>query len=175
MSIQKQPILQQLSLKRFLVDSATLNVLLSGILLTAVAINPEMMVQDYPPDIREKSGPKSDKAKRQSILLTISFFFVIIGLVVRSNQTLKRENGGTLSFKAATANSYLLFLAFWLFDLTILDWLIFVKNTPDFFVLPGTEGMAGYDDYLFHLTTALPALPLMLIPSMIIGLATASK
>jgi len=32
----------------------------------------------------------------------------------------------------------------------VLDWLIFVTIQPDFVVIPGTEGLAGYKDYGFH-------------------------
>lgn len=37
-----------------------------------------------------------------------------------------------------------------MWDLLILDWLIFVTIQPDFIVIPGTEGLAGYKDYWFH-------------------------
>ena len=37
-----------------------------------------------------------------------------------------------------------------MWDLVILDWLIFVTIQPSFIVIPGTEGMAGYKDYWFH-------------------------
>jgi hypothetical protein len=42
----------------------------------------------------------------------------------------------------------LFFFALW--DLFILDWLIFVTILPVFVVIPGTEGLAGYKDYWFH-------------------------
>lgn len=35
-------------------------------------------------------------------------------------------------------------------DVVIVDWLIFVAIQPDWVVLPGTSGLAGYDDYWFH-------------------------
>jgi len=93
----------------------------------------------------------------------------LLGGVIFSNLKLKQENGGKLSFTAAFLNTYLLFLSFWLFDLTILDWLFFVRMRPDFIILPGTEGLPGYDDYAFHLKVALPALVLMVFPAMIIA------
>lgn len=36
-------------------------------------------------------------------------------------------------------------------DLLLLDWLIFCKITPDFIVIPGTEGMETYKDFNFHI------------------------
>ncbi len=160
---------------RLLKDGTFLSVSLAAVIGLTLRINPEIWVHDYPPDIKEKFGPKSDKAKRQTWLAAIPFFFLLIGGVVRSNLALKRENGGSLPFKMAFLNVYGLFAYFWLFDLVVLDWLLFVTLKPSFVVLPGTEGMAGYDDYGFHLKAALPALPGMAIPALLIAFFTASK
>lgn len=160
--------------KRLLKDGSLINMGLTAVIFGTLYINPEIWVHDAPPDIREKFGPKSEKAKRQSIFAAIPFFLILFGGVIRSNFLLKRQNGGELSFKSAFLNAYGLFLYFWLFDLVILDWLIFVTLKPSFFIFPGTEGMAGYDDYAFHLTTALPALPLAILPSLLIAAFTAS-
>lgn len=160
---------------RLLKDGTFLSVSLAAVIGLTLRINPEIWVHDYPPDIKEKFGPKSDKAKRQTWLAAIPFFVLLIGVVVRSNLALKRENGGHLPIKMAFLNAYGLFLYFWLFDLVILDWLLFVTLKPSFVVLPGTEGLAGYDDYAFHLRTALPALPTMALPALVIALFTAGQ
>lgn len=55
-------------------------------------------------------------------------------------------------------------------DLVVLDWLIFVRSRPRFIVLPGTEGMAGYKDYFFHLKGFLVGVVL----SAAVSLATAA-
>lgn len=47
-----------------------------------------------------------------------------------SNRRLRREQGGTLTFRAAFWHTYALFACFWLYDLLLLDWLIFVTWTP---------------------------------------------
>lgn len=160
---------------RLLKDGTLLNLSLTTVIGLSLGLNPEIWVNDYPPDIKERFGPKSEKAKRQTWLVAIPFFFLLIGMVVRSNLALKRENGGSLPFKMAFLNVYGLFAYFWLFDLVVLDWLLFVTLKPSFVVLPGTEGMAGYDDYSFHLKAALPALPGMAIPALLIAFFTASK
>jgi len=80
----------------------------------------------------------------------VLFFGVTIGLVLYSNARLRRQNGGKLSFWAAFANSALILFYFAMWDLLILDWLIFVTIQPSFIVIPGPEGMAGYKDYWFH-------------------------
>lgn len=160
---------------RLLKDGTFLSVSLATVIGLTLRINPEIWVHDYPPDIKEKFGPKSEKARRQTWLAAIPFFFLLIGVVVRSNLALKRDNDGRLPIKIAFLNAYGLFVYFWLFDLVILDWLLFVTLKPSFVVLPGTEGMAGYNDYAFHLRTALPALPAMALPAFVIALFTASR
>lgn len=157
---------------RLLKDGNLLSLSLAALISVTFYINPEIWVHDYPPDIQEKFGPKSSKAKRQTPLVAIPFFLLLIGLVVRSNLALKRENGGLLPFKMAFLNTYGQFMYFWLFDLLIMDWLVFVTLKPSIIVLPGTEGAVGYDDYAFHLKAALPAVPLAILPSLLIAALT---
>jgi hypothetical protein len=80
-----------------------------------------------------------------------------------------------LGRKAAFLNAFALIFSGWFFDLTILDWLLFVKVTPSFVVLPGTEGMAGYDDYGFHLREHMRALPFLAVGALVIALLTAKE
>ncbi|MBC8448352.1 MAG: hypothetical protein H8D78_11425, partial [Chloroflexi bacterium] len=82
--------------------------------------------------------------------LSLIFFGTIIGVTLYSNSKLRQQNGGELSFLAAFVHSALILFFFAVWDLLILDWLIFVTIQPDFVVIPGTEGLAGYADYWFH-------------------------
>ncbi|MCP4426060.1 MAG: hypothetical protein GY803_16325 [Chloroflexi bacterium] len=165
----------RITLKRLLKDIFGYDAAMAVLILTPLYVNAEMWLNDYPPDIKEKYGPMSDKAKRQGMIIAIPFFFVMIGGIVWSNLRLKRANGGYLSRKAAFINAFSLIFSGWFFDLTILDWLMFVKYTPDFVVLPGTEGMAGYDDYGFHLREHMRALPFLAVGAFIIALLTAKE
>lgn len=51
---------------------------------------------------------------------------------------------------AVFLSTFISLLVFNLFDLLVLDWLIFNTLQPKMIILPGTEGMAGYKDYAFH-------------------------
>ncbi|MCG8347311.1 MAG: hypothetical protein MI924_05960 [Chloroflexales bacterium] len=148
---------------------------LGALISSSLAINAEIWVQDYPPDIRKAFGPKSRKAQIQTAVLAVPFFGILLGGMILSNRKLRRDNEGILTFKQAFYHSYALLLFFWLFDLTIIDWLFFVTFKPQFAVLPGTEGMAGYSDYGFHLTTSLPALPYLAIPALIVAFFMQSR
>ncbi len=155
--------------KRFVQDAALYNSLLTLLLISSLFHNAEIWVHDYPPDIQEKFGPKSEAAERLTRLWAIPFFVVAIGYVVFAGLRLKRANNGRLPFKDAFKYIYLLFLSLWTFDLVILDWLLFNTIQPSFIILPGTEGMAGYKDYAFHLKVSWPFVFIMAIPSAIIG------
>lgn len=162
---------EQLSPALLLGDGLAYNLSMTALVLGSLRWNPEIWVNDYPPDVREEFGPPGPRARRQGLLVAVPFFLLGGGGVVWSTLRLKRRNGGRLSFPAAFAHTYALILSFWLFDLTVLDWLFFVTMTPDFVVLPGTEGMAGYDDYGFHLRAHLKAAPMLAVLSALLALA----
>jgi len=59
--------------------------------------------------------------------------------------------GRDIGFPAAFLNVFGILSVFNAVDLLLIDWLVFCAITPRFLVIKGTEGMAGYKDYLFHL------------------------
>ncbi|MCP4360759.1 MAG: hypothetical protein GY796_22355 [Chloroflexi bacterium] len=163
------------SLKKAFRDSLIYSGVMGTFIIVTMMWNAEIWLNDYPPDIKEKYGEPSPCTKRLSLIIAVPFFAVMIGGPIWSNHGLKQANGGHLTFKAAFLNAYALIISAWLFDLTILDWLLFVKKTPDFVVLPGTEGMAGYDDYGFHLKEHLRASPMLAGFVLMIAALTASR
>lgn len=162
------------SLKQLIRDGSLISGLLTMIIYGSLYRNAEIWLQDYPPAIQEKYGrPKSPQAKRESILFGIPFFLVLFGGIIRSNQALKKGNGGHLPFMVAFKNAFGLLLFFWVYDVVIVDWLIMMTFKPDFVVLPGTEGMPEYEDYMFHVRTALPVLPALVVMALVLALVTA--
>lgn len=139
----------RLSIKRILVDGTILSVLLSLLIYGSLYVDPLMWVGDYPPDIQAAMGVV-DVPLSRAVIVGVLFLGVIVGVVLRSNAKLRRQNEGKLSFLTAFINSALIFLFFAAWDLLVLDWLIFVTIQPGFVVIPGTEGLAGYKDYWFH-------------------------
>lgn len=155
--------LVQLSPRRLLVDGSRLSVILSVLIGGSARYNPEMWLQDYPPDIQAKFGPMSAQARRQRTVIALPLLLTLFGGVLRSTQALKAEQGGKLSFGAAFLHAFLLFEFFVLFDTMVLDWLFFNTIQPAWVILPGTEGLAGYKDYGFHLrVTYLSPMPWLL-------------
>jgi hypothetical protein len=139
---------RQLSIKRVLTDGTIMNVLLTIVVYGSIYVNPLLWISDYPPDIQEAVGPV-DALPDQAIVASV-LFLIVVGVTLYSNARLRRQSGGELSFWAAFVNSALIMFYFAVWDLLILDWLIFVTVQPDFVVIPGTEGLAGYKDYWFH-------------------------
>ncbi len=165
----------ELSFKHLLKDVFWYDATLTTIILGTLFYNAEIWLNDYPPDIKEKFGPISTKAKRQGTIIAIPFFIIMIGGIIWSNLRLKKAYGGRLGRKTAFMNAFALIFSGWFLDLTILDWLLFVKITPSFVVLPGTEGMAGYNDYGFHLREHMRALPFLALGALVIAFLTAKK
>ena len=56
-----------------------------------------------------------------------------------------------------------------LVDLLVIDWLISIRFRPRKLILPGTEGLAGYDDLRFHVRGFVFGLVGTLAASPIIG------
>ena len=149
------------------------SLLFSALLLVMIRINPEMMLNDYPPEIKARYGPASEKTKKQRKPFVILFFLIVFGVPLLSIMRLDQMIAGVPSFLEIFVNIFTLFLVFNIVDLLILDWLIFCAITPRFIVLPGTEGMAAYKDYGFHFRGFLMGCVICLVSGLLFsGIAT---
>jgi hypothetical protein len=74
----------------------------------------------------------------------------VFGVPVLSNLRIDQRIAGGPSFLEVFIGLSRLFMVFNRVDQLIPDWLVFCTLTPEFMILPGTEGMAGYRDYGFH-------------------------
>lgn len=112
-------------------------------------VNAEMILNDYPPDVRAKFGPMSEKTRKQANLASI-LLLAVFGLVVVFGLGQLRKVTGELTFLNTLIVTTMIFQVWNLLDLVLLDWLLLMTLKPHFMILPGTEGMAGYSDYRFH-------------------------
>ena len=151
--------------------------ILSGIscvlLLGILWFNPEIMLNDYPPDIRAKHGPMSERSKRQRIPVAVLFGAVGLTIVAASFVEVRAGSGGHIPFQTAFVHLFVMFFLFNLVDLLILDWPL-VALRPSFVVLPGTEGLAGYKDYRFHFRGFLIGTVLIFVMSLLMAGAVAA-
>lgn len=127
-----------------------MSILLGVVITLSQVLNAEIWLDDYPPDIREKFGPISQKAKRQKGIVSIFFLLAALGPIIALVIRLNTIANGSLTFGPVFWSVLISMMTFNLFDLLVLDWLIFAGITPRYIVLPGTEGLAGYGDFGFH-------------------------
>jgi len=139
----------------FLLSNALLYGLLISLVLTVLMgasflVAPDMWLRSYPPAIKARFGEMTAKAKRLKPIVASSFFGVLLVLAAASLIRLQTHLGDIAGLLDIILSLFITFLVFNLYDLLILDWLLFVRLKLPFFILPGTEGMAAYDDYGFH-------------------------
>lgn len=141
-----------------------LSVLIGALLLVVLRANAEIMLHDYPPDIRAAWGPMTSRTKRQKAAVAALLFVVILAAVSWSIVTLPIATARELPFSSAFAYFAVMFGTFNVFDWLVIDCGL-VYFQPKFVVLPGTAGMAGYRDYRFHFRGFLIGIPVVLVGS----------
>ncbi|MCB8944960.1 MAG: hypothetical protein H6658_14515 [Ardenticatenaceae bacterium] len=152
-------------LQHSLFYGAILSVAMSVTFLILLWINPEMWLDDYPPDIQARFGEMSEKAKRQKRIAAVPVLAFLFGTVVVAAVRWVQAHSGQVTFGDIFWSSFLIFNLFNLVDLLVLDWLIFVTIQPKIAILPGTEGAAGYKNYAFHFFASLKGVGLSLVVS----------
>jgi hypothetical protein len=145
-----------------------LSAVLFGLLLLILLVNPEILLNDYPPDIREQWGPMRAHTKRQRVLIAGLFLVVGVGFVVWSLESFRSVVTRDVTFAAAFTHFTVMFGTFNILDWVVLDWSL-VYWQPRFVVLPGTEGMAGYRSYWFHFRGFLIGIPIVLMGSALLA------
>ena len=98
-----------------LIYGAVLSVLMSVIFLGIAYLNPEIWLNDYPPDIRERFGPMSERARKQRMLAGIPVFLLLFGTIVLSAVRLTRI-GDDETFFAVFFGTFIVLLVFNLVD-----------------------------------------------------------
>ena len=145
-------------------------VILSGalfaLILVVLKVNPEIMLNDYPPDVRAKWGPMSRRTRRQRVVASVLVIMVLVGIAFWSTRSLQGRITGDVTFQTASIHFLVMFGTFNLLDWLALDWPL-VYSQPQFIVLPGTEGMAGYRSYWFHFRGFLIGCPIVAVASML--------
>jgi len=135
---------------KILIDGGILSLAASLVIAISMLINPRLWLQDYPQEIQDSVPPKTDREKRLSLIVGVPFLLVMAGVALWSTWRLQAANQGGLSFLLLSIHAFGVVFIFNLFDWLILDWLLFCTITPSWMVIPGTEGMAAYQDYFFH-------------------------
>ncbi len=142
-------------------------VVFSFAILIMGRVNVEMILNDYPPDIRVRYGLMSEQTRRQANLASLPLL-AVLGLVVALGLGQLRSLFNKLTFLNTFIVSAVIFQMWNLLDLVLLDWFLLMTLKPHFMILPGTEGMAGYNVYAFHFRKFRNGIVFTLILSLIV-------
>lgn len=147
-----------------------LSILFTLVLLGAVFVNAEIMQNDYPKDVKKAYGAeKNPKTRGQRRIFSLLFLAVLFGVITCSVVSAVRASSTPLTFLPLFVLIFVEVFTFNVWDLLILDWLIFVTLQPKFIFLPGTEGMAGYKDYYFHFKGFLTGIVYSLVGALVLA------
>ena len=139
-----------LSIRKIMIDGGILSLLASLYIGITMHLNPRVWLGDYPKEIQDKVPPKTQEEKKLSWVLGVPFLVLLIAVPFVSSLALKHESRGSVSLLMLFLNAFGVASVFNLVDWLFLDWVVFCTITPKFLVIPGTEGMAGYKNYLYH-------------------------
>lgn len=129
--------------------------------------DPELLLSEYPPDIRARVGPMRETTRRRAKGLQLPLLGAL-GAVVVAGLWQLRSATGELTFVDTLLASNVMFQVWNLLDLVWLDWFILMTLRPRFMILPGTEGMAGYRNYAFHARQFLRGIVLTFILALMV-------
>lgn len=134
-----------------LLYGAVLSAASTFLILSSLRWNAEIWLNDFPTDVRHAYGPpRNPQTLRQRRLVSAVFLFAILALLIASIIELRRLTGG-LTFSAVFIHAFIMLMVFNLVDLVIIDWLALLALRPSWAILPGTEDLPGYRDWVFPL------------------------
>ncbi|HEV8061683.1 MAG TPA: hypothetical protein VGP68_17515 [Gemmataceae bacterium] len=153
---------------KVLSDGALLSVLVFSMVLISTRINPRIFLHTYPKDIQDKVAANTQNEKLLSRIIGVTILILVTAVPLISSWSLKQRQHADVSFLPLFLNAFGVVFLFNLADL-LLD-CVLVCTLPKFLVLQGTEGMAGYKNYLHHFRGFL----IGTIASVVLGLAVAA-
>jgi hypothetical protein len=156
-------VLTQIILTRILIDGGILTLVVSTVLVLMLYFKPRMALSDYPEDVKAAVPPRTKEELRAGIILSIPLLILFITYPLYSVWRVEFISGNELTYWMAFAVIFGEYFMVSMFDLIVLDLLMFYTWTPKFLVLPGTEGFAGYKDYRPHVKAQLTAGNIMLV------------
>ncbi|MDP4092660.1 MAG: hypothetical protein Q8920_04795 [Bacillota bacterium] len=136
-------------LSRALIDGLIFSVMFGGMVSLIEILNPRYELHNYPQEIRKSVKPKTKEEQKRFKLLAVPMllilFIFLMATVIHSYIALD------VSYFVLFLHYLIIFMTWNIFDLLIMDWLIFCTLTPKFLIIPGTENNPAYKDFKFHL------------------------
>lgn len=152
-----------------LLYGAVLSAVATVVILGSLRWNVEIWLNDFPEDVRLAYGPpRNPETPRQRRLVSVVFFLFIIILLIASIAGLV-DLLGELTFAAVFTHVLIMLMVFNVVDLVVIDWLALLALRPNWAVLPGTEGLPGYHNWIFPLIDFLKGTVFILFASAVIA------
>ncbi len=121
--------------------------IISIVILAILWYNPRLLLQEYPKDVQQQVPPKTSAEKRVCAYWATAIFLLLLAFPLAAAFSSKAAHQ---NFLGVFFSAFGVLFLFNLVDLLIIDWLIVCTITPNFLVIPGTEGMASYKNYAMH-------------------------
>jgi hypothetical protein len=147
--------------------SVAFSALMTVFIVGGLLYNREMWLNDYPPDVKAKWGPISDRARKLRKFYAGLLFVVIFGALAFVPIRLTAVLGERPSFLAMFVSVAIIYSIFNLVDAFIIDLLILMTLFPKIMYLPGTEGMAGYHDMKLWAINLFKGIPISILMGLI--------
>ncbi|HWR64492.1 MAG TPA: hypothetical protein VN364_00090 [Bellilinea sp.] len=138
-----------------LIYGGILSALMFLFIIGSMLYNPELWLNDYPPDVRQKYGPVSEQTLKTRKWFGIVMILIMAGVILATALTVPTVSGDKAPFLTTLRSAYIVFLIGSLMDLLVIDLLLGMVIRPKFMILKGTEGAAGYKDVKFHFNAFL--------------------
>lgn len=145
----------QIVFNRIIIDGGILTLIFSVMAVAILYFKPRLALSDYPDDVKAAVPPRTKNEFRQAALLSIPVLLATIAIPLASVRMVKEKCQCPVTFGIAFLTIFGELILVSLFDLIVLDWLMFYTWTPKFLVLPGTEGFPGYKDFSPHFKAQL--------------------
>ena len=110
-------------------------------------VNPRIMLRDYPKEIQAAVPPKTEEERGMMVFFAVPLVVIMAGYPAGVSWYYRPEEA---TFQYFFATTWAMMITFNLFDLLVIDWLLFCTITPKLVVIRGTEGNPGYKNYRFH-------------------------
>lgn len=128
---------------------------------------PHIFLHDYPKELQEVINLSPFTNKKVAYMFETITMLLIIAFIFWSGIYTYHEN--PVSYWTIFFHVLVVCMCWNIFDLIIMDWLIFCTWQPKFIVLPGSEGNKAYKDYKFHFIGFLKGSVILSVASIFIA------
>lgn len=150
-----------------LIEGLGISVIMCMWIAVIIKINPRYEMKSYPKEITNLVSPQTKKEKKGFLKIALPMVLIVItGIVYFIYNDYKNID---VSYITLFIHTFVVFQVWNIFDLFIMDWLIFCTVQPKFMIMPGTDGSTAYKDYKYHFIGFLKGIIISTIGSIIIS------